>query len=67
MLLYKVMLSKKDKTEVVYQSISPKIKLPSQEIFKEHVDTVLIINTCDSSSLTPEDTKLYLLQKTNKG
>ncbi len=62
MLLYKVTLSRKDKTEIVFQTISSVVKLPTEEVYDEYIDTILTINTCDSSMLTPEDAKLYQSQ-----
>lgn len=67
MLVYKIKLEKSGKSEIVYQAISSKVKLPTQEMFIEYADSILTINTCDSSMLTDEESKLYQLDKKQKG
>ena len=65
MLLYKVILARQDQNEILYQSISSKVKLPPLELNESHTGAMLIITTCDSSALNEDELKIY--QGTHSG
>lgn len=60
MLLYKVILSRHEEKEIIYCSISTQIRLPDLKLSQQSAGAMLVITTCDLSSLDASDLAIYL-------